>query len=80
MNYGNTANSSKRPSSINNKFWVDNDVYDLIDLRKHPARNFVKGRWVLIVKRDKDGKFITCTARWVLKVFNDKKLEQQSYI
>ena len=38
------------------KSWVDNDVCDLTDLRKHPARNFVKGRWVLTVKRDKDGK------------------------
>ena len=38
------------------KSWVDNDVCDLTDFRKHPARNFVKGRWVLTVKRDKDGK------------------------
>ena len=53
------------------KSWVDNDVYDLIDMRKHPARNFVKGRWVLTVKRDKDGQFLTCKARWVLKDFQD---------
>ena len=26
------------------KSWVNNDVYDRIDMRKHPARNFVKGR------------------------------------
>ena len=38
------------------KSWVDNDVYDLIDMRKHPAKNFVKGRWALTVGRDKDGK------------------------
>ena len=29
------------------KSWVDNDVYDLANMRKHPDRNFVKGRWSL---------------------------------
>ena len=29
------------------KSWIDIDVYDLIDIRKHPAKNFVKGLWVL---------------------------------
>ena len=24
------------------KFWVDNDVYDLVDMSKHPPKNFVK--------------------------------------
>ena len=51
------------------KSWVDNDVYDLSDMRKHPARNFVKGRWVLTLKRDKDGKFQKCKARPVIKGF-----------
>ena len=55
------------------KSWVDNDVYDLMDMNKHPARNFVKGRWALILKRDKDGKFQKCKARWVLKGFQDKQ-------
>ena len=36
------------------KSWVDNDVYDLVDLRTSPPKNFVKGRWVLTAKRDKD--------------------------
>ena len=49
------------------KSWVDNDVYDIVDMSKHPPNNFVKGRWVLTVKRDKDGKFVKCKARWVLK-------------
>ena len=49
------------------KSWLDNDVYDLIDMRKHPPRNCVKGRWVLTVKRDKAGQFTKCKARWVLK-------------
>ena len=61
------------------KSWVDNDVYDLVDMSKHPPKHFVKGRWVLIVKGDKDGKFVKCKARWVLKCFQDKpKLDQQT--
>ena len=48
------------------KSWVGNDVYDLVERSKHPPNNFVKGRWVLTVKRDKDGKFVKCKARWVL--------------
>ena len=33
------------------KYWVDNDVYDLVDMSKHPTKNCVKkGRWVLTVK------------------------------
>ena len=51
------------------KSLVDNDIYDTIDLRKHPTKNFVKGRWALTVKRDNDGKFLKCKARWVLKHF-----------
>ena len=31
------------------KSLVDNDVYDLVDMSKHPPNNFVKGRWVLTV-------------------------------
>ena len=39
----------------------------------------MKGIWVLTVKRDKDGKFVKCKARWVLKGFQDKqKLDQQT--
>jgi hypothetical protein len=61
------------------KSWVDNDVYYIVDMSKHPPKHFVKGRWVLIVKRDKDGKFVKCKARWVLKGFQDKqKLDQQT--
>ena len=61
------------------KSWVDNDVYDLVDMSKHPPNNFVKGIWVLIVKREKYGKFVKCKARWVLKGFQDKqKLDQQT--
>ena len=40
------------------KYWVGNDAYDLVDMKKFPPRNCVKGRGVLTVKRDKDGKFL----------------------
>ena len=49
--------------------WFDNDVFDLVDIRKFKPKNFVTGRWVLTVKRDRDGKFQKCKARWVLRVF-----------
>ena len=49
--------------------WIDNNVYDLLD----------KSRWALTVKRNKDGKFLKCKARWVLKGFKDKQqLDQQT--
>ena len=41
----------------------DNDVFDLVDVRKFKPKNFVTGRWVLTGKRDRDGKFQTCEAR-----------------
>ena len=37
--------------------WIDNEVFDLVDMRKTKVRNFVAGRWVLTVKKDKDGNF-----------------------
>ncbi len=55
------------------KSWKQHEVFDLIDLRKHPARNFVTGRWVLTIKRDKQGNFQKCKARWVLRGFQDKQ-------
>ena len=57
--------------------WFDNDVFELVDLRKIRVRNFVKGRWVLTVKKDKDGNFLKCKARWVLKGFQDKQKDSQ---
>ena len=39
------------------KSWFDNNVFDLVDIRKFKPKNFVTGRWVLTVKRDRDGKF-----------------------
>ena len=49
------------------KSWVDNDVFELVDLRKVACKNFVRGRWVLTIKRDKDGNFVKVKARWVLQ-------------
>ena len=40
-------------------------------MRKMKVGNFVTGRWVLTVKRDKEGKFEKCKARWVLRGFQD---------
>ena len=57
--------------------WFDNDVFEIADLRKIRVRNFVKGRWVLIVKKDKDGKFLKCNARWALKAFQAKQRDSQ---
>ena len=30
--------------------WIDNEVFDLVDMRTTRVRNFVAGRWVLTVK------------------------------
>ena len=57
--------------------WLDNEVFDLVDMRKLRIRNFVSGRWVLTTKRDKDGNFVKCKARWVLKGFQDKQKNDQ---
>lgn len=55
------------------KSWLDNEVFDLVDVRKVKVKNFVSGKWVLTTKRDKDGNFVTRKARWVLKGFQDKQ-------
>ena len=59
------------------KSWVDNDVYDLVDLRTHHPKNYVTGRWVLTVKYDKEAKFLKCKARWVLRGFQDRQKDEQ---
>ena len=38
--------------------WVDNEVFDLTDLRKAKPQNYVTGRWVLTIKTDKQGDFL----------------------
>ena len=59
------------------KSWFDNDVFDLVDIRKFKPKNFVTGRWVLTVKRDRDGKFQKRKARWVLHGFQDRQKDAQ---
>ena len=59
------------------KSWVDNEVFDLVDLRKVKPRNSVTGRWVLTIKTDKQGNFLKAKARWVLRGFQDKQKEYQ---
>ena len=59
------------------KSWVENEVYELVDMRKVHCRNYVTGRWVLTIKRDKEGNFQKCKARWVLRGFQDKQKNDQ---
>ena len=54
------------------KSWEDDDVFDIIDMRKIDVKNYITGRWVLTVKRDKDGNFEKCKERSVLRGFQDK--------
>ena len=61
------------------KSWLDNEVFefDLVDTRKIQVRNWVTGRWVLTLKRDKDGNFLKTKARWVFRGFQDKQKNDQ---
>ena len=59
------------------KSWFDNDVFELVDMRKLKIRNYVAGRWALTIKKDKDGNFLKCKARWVLKGFQDRQKDTQ---
>ena len=57
------------------KSWKDeNDVLELVDMRKVACPNYVTGRWVLTIKRDKAGKFLKVKARWVLRGFQDQQV------
>ena len=40
------------------KSWIDNEVFDLVDMRKFKPKNYVTGRWVLAIKTDKHGNFL----------------------
>ena len=58
--------------------WLDNEVFELVDTRKlGKIRNYVTGRWVLTIKRDKDGNFLKTKARWVLRGFQDRQKDSQ---
>ena len=56
------------------KSWQEeNHVYEMIGMRNFPCKNYVTGRWVLTIKRDKEGNFEKCKARWVLRGFLDRQ-------
>ena len=57
------------------KSCVDNEVFDLIDMRKVEPKNYVTGRWVLTIKTDKQGNFLKAKARWGLRGFQDEQKE-----
>ena len=57
--------------------WVENEVSDLIDMKKAKTKNYATGRWVLTIKTDKQGDFLKAKARWVLRCFQDKHKEYQ---
>ena len=57
------------------KSWIDNGVFDLVDLRKFKPKNYVTGRWVLTIKTDKQGNFLRANARWVPRGFQNKQKE-----
>ena len=59
------------------KSWFGKDVFEIVDMRRLKIRNFVTGHWALTVKKDKDGKFLKCKARWVLKGFQAKQKDTQ---
>ena len=56
--YEDTANNSLEQNISSSKFWVDNEVFELIDMRKVKPRNYVTGRWALTIKKDKQGNFL----------------------
>ena len=46
-------------------------------MRKTKYGNFITGRWVLTIKRQKDGMFDKVKARWVLRGFQDRQKHEQ---
>ena len=59
------------------KSWLDSEVFDLVDTRKLQARSWVTGRWVLTIKRDKEGNFLETQARGALRGFQDRRWNEQ---
>ena len=58
--------------------WLDNEVFELVDMRKlGKIKNYVSGRRVLTIKRDKDGNFLKTKARWVLRGLQDRQKDSQ---
>ena len=59
------------------KSLVDNEVFDLVDLRKVKPRNYVTGRWVLTIMTDKQGNFFQGKGKMGIERFQDKQKEYQ---
>ena len=49
--------------------WVDNKVFDIIDLRKVTPRNYVTGRWSTCYQTDKQGNFLRAKGQMGIKRF-----------
>ena len=55
------------------KSWIDDEVFDLVDLRKDKPKSYVTERCVLTIKTERQSKFLRATARWVLRGFQDRQ-------
>ena len=62
------------------KSLVDNEVFDLIDMRKVKPKNYVTRQWVLTIKTDKQGNFPRTKARWALRALQDKQKDYQQTV
>ena len=71
--YEDTISSLQERKHLEWKSWIDNEVFDLVDVRKFKSKNYVTGRRVLTIKTDKQGNFLRANARWVLRGFQDKQ-------
>ena len=49
---------SARAKHLEWKSWIDNEVFDLVDLRRFKPKNYVTGRWVLAIETNKQGNFL----------------------
>ena len=56
--YEDTTKQFAEANHLEYKSWVDNEVFDLIDVRKVKPKNYVTGRWVLTIKTDKQGQLL----------------------
>ena len=55
------------------KSWVDNEVFDLVDVRKGRPKIYVTGRWVPTIKTDKQSNFLRAKARLVKRGFRTSR-------
>ena len=54
---------------LEHRSWVDNKVFDLVDVKIFKPRNYVTGRWVLTIKTDKQGNFLRTKSQMGVKRF-----------